>query len=489
MSAAPASAPARPPTRFRWVICGLLFSAITINYVDRALFGFLAPELKKIFGWDSGQVAEIALWFEVAYAIGMAFVGRVLDRAGTRLGLGVAFAAWCIASMMHASMATAPVVKVAAWCLATFGVAGMATVLTFKVARFFLGITEAGAYPGVAKAAAEWFPRRERAIVAGFFNAGSNVGSMIVPLVAPWLFFNVGWQWTFIAIGGSGLVWIFFWFAFYRLPAQHPQVSPAELAIIESDPPDTVTQMMPLGHILATRQAWSFIMGKFFSDMMFRWCISLLPLFFSDHFGISISKVGLPFFIIYLTAACGSIGGGWLSSSFLQRGWPVNRARKTAMLICVLCVLPVMLTTSVTNPWVAVLILSLMMAAHQGWSSNLYTSISDMFPKHAVGAVAGIGGTAGTIGTIALLALTASMLNAQKAAVEAAAAALTAASAGVNQAALATAQTAVAVAKANADHTYTVVFIIAGFAYLAALGCFHLLVPKMEPVKNVPAAA
>ncbi|MEO6569699.1 MAG: MFS transporter [Opitutaceae bacterium] len=415
------------------VVCGLLFGATTINYVDRALFGVLAPELKRIFGWSSGDVADILLWFEVAYAIGLAFAGRWLDRVGTRIGLAVSFAAWCLASMLHA---------------------GVATVLGFKVARFFLGITESGAFPGVAKAAAEWFPRRERATVAGFFNAGSNVGSMLVPTIAPLLFLTFNWQWTFLLIGGAGFVWLAAWLVLYRVPARHPRVSAAELAIITSDPPDTITNLMPLSRILATREAWAFIMGKFFTDMIFRWNINLLPLFFSDHFGLELKKVGPPFFIIYLTAAFGSIAGGWLSSRFLRWGWSLNAARKTAMLICVLGVLPVMLTTTITDKWVAVLVFSLMMASHQGWSSNLYTSISDMFPKNAVGVVAGLGGTAGAIGAISLLYLTSNLFNAQKA------------------------------AGANVDHVYTVIFIIAGLSYIAALACFHFCAPKLEPVRE-----
>lgn len=431
------SASARTPpgnnggTRFRWVICGLLFGATTINYIDRALFGVLAPELKKIFGWSSGDIAAILLWFEVAYAVGLAFAGRFLDRVGTKLGLAVSFGAWCIAAMLHA---------------------GMATVLGFKFARFLLGITESGAFPGVTKAAAEWFPRRERALVAGFFNAGSNVGSMLVPLIAPALFLTLDWKWTFLIVGGGGFVWLAAWAWLYRLPAEHSRVSPGELALIASDPPDAITEVMPVGQILAARQAWAFILGKFFTDMIFRWNINLLPLFFADHFGLDIKRVGPPFFVIYLTAALGSIGGGWLSSQFLRRGWSLNAARKVAMLVCVLSVLPVMFTTAVSNQWIAVAIFSLMMAAHQGWSSNLYTSISDMFPKHAVGAVAGIGGTAGAIGAISLLYLTSGLFDAQKTA-------------------------------ADGDHVYTTIFVIAGLSYLAALGCFHLLAPRLDPVK------
>jgi MFS transporter, ACS family, hexuronate transporter len=420
-------------TRFRWIICALIFAEITINYVDRAVFGYLAPELQKIFGWQNADIPEIALWFEIAYAIGLAFVGRFLDRIGTRIGLALSLVGWCLASMLHA---------------------GMATVFGFKVARFFLGLTESGAFPGAAKATAEWFPRKERALVAGIFNSGGNVGTMIVPIVIPWLLVSYGWQWAFIATGGIGLLWVFFWLRLYRLPAQHPRVSPSELAHIESDPPEAIKEIMPVGRILATRQAWAFILGKFFTDMIWRWNIYLLPLFFSQHFNLKILQFGPPFLAIYLMADVGSIGGGWLSSSLLKRGWSLNASRKTAMLICVLGVLPVMLTTQISNLWLGVFLVGLAMASHQGWSSNLYTSISDLFPKHAVATVAGIGGTAGSLGAIALLKFTSWLF------------------------ARAEAQ------HADTSHVYPVLFVIAGTTYLAALLGFHLLVPRMEPVRN-----
>lgn len=427
--------PAPLASRFRWVICALIFFEITINYVDRLVFGLLAPELQKIFHWSNADIPDIAFWFEVAYALGLAFVGRFLDRVGTRLGLALSLIGWCLASMLHA---------------------GMSTVFGFKVARFFLGLTESGAFPGATKATAEWFPRKERALVAGIFNSGSNVGAIIAPLAVPWLFVVYGWQWAFIATGAIGLVWLFFWWALYRLPQDHPRVSPAELAHIHSDPPDEITELMPIRRILATRQAWAFILGKFFTDAIWRWNLYLLPLFFSQHFQLNLKQFGPPFLMIYLMADVGSIGGGWLSSSLLKRGWSVNAARKTAMLVCVICVLPVMLVTQVGSMWFAIFLVGLATAAHQGWSSNLYTSISDMFPKHAVATVAGIGGTAGGIGAMSLLALTSRLFNSSTVA-------------------------------GGTDHVYTTLFIIAGLAYLAALGCFHLCVPRLEPVRNIPA--
>jgi ACS family hexuronate transporter-like MFS transporter len=426
------TAPSTRMSRFRWVICALIFFEITINYVDRLVFGLLAPELQKIFNWTNADIPDVAFWFEVAYAVGLAFVGRFLDRVGTRLGLALSLAGWCVASVLHA---------------------GMSTVLGFKFARFCLGLTESGAFPGATKATAEWFPRRDRALVAGIFNSGSNVGAIIAPLAVPWLFVAYGWQWAFVGTGAIGLVWLFFWWTLYRLPQDHPRVSPAELAYIHSDPPDEITTLIPTRRILAMRQAWAFIFGKFFTDAIWRWNLYLLPLFFSQHFHLDLKKFGPPFLMIYLMADVGSVGGGWLSSSLIRRGWSLNAARKTAMLLCVVCVLPVMLVTQVGNMWLAIFLVGLATAAHQGWSSNLYTSISDMFPKHAVATVAGIGGTAGGLGAMSLLALTSRLFNASTAA-------------------------------GGTTGVYTTLFIIAGIAYLAALAAFHFCAPRLEPVRK-----
>ncbi len=423
----------KPTSRYRWVICALIFAMITINYMDRMVFGVLSPELKKIFTWSDADYANITFWFEVGYTFGLAFVGRILDRIGTRLGLAIALAGWCIALAMHS---------------------GMATIVGFCLARFLLGLTESGAFPGATKAVAEWFPSRERALVAGIFNSGSNVGAILAPALVPIIFYHFGWQAAILATAGVGLIWLAFWLTAFRSPETHPLVSPSELAHIRSDPPDAITESMPLGRILSTRQAWAFMMGKFFTDAIWRWNIYLLPLFFSQHFGMKIFEFGPPFLVIYLMADVGSIGGGWLSSTLLKRGWSLNKARKTAMLVCVIGVMPVALTTFVPIEWkwVAICIVGLAMASHQGWSSNLYTSVSDLFPKHAVATVAGIGGTAGGLGTMGLLKLTAILFDSQA-------------------------------KNSNNEHVYTLLFTFAGLAYLAALACFHFLVPKMEPVR------
>ncbi len=416
-------------TRVRWTICALLFFAVTINYIDRLVFGILSPELQKIFGWSNADYTGIAFWFEVAYAIGLASFGRLLDWIGTRRGFALSLAGWSVAAGMHALMST---------------IGG------FSFARFLLGLTEAGVFPAAVKTAAEWFPRKERALVMGIVNAGSNVGAVVAPLLVPWLFITYGWRWTFIVTGGIGFVWLIFWFWLYRMPEEHPKVSAAELEHIRGDAP---IQMAPIPwvRLLGYSQTWAFIVAKFFTDAVWRWYLYLLPLFFSQHFKLDIKNFGLPFVTIYLMADVGSVGGGWLSSWLLGRGWTVNAARKFAMLVCALCVLPVMFATQVSNMWVAVLLVGLAASAHQGFSSNLFTTVSDMFPKPAIASVVGIGGTAGALGAMLLLTLTGRLFQGATSAV-------------------------------GNLRVFTTLFIIAGCAYLLALGLMHLLAPKLRPV-------
>ncbi len=418
------------PTKFRWTICALVFFAVTINYIDRLVFGILAPELQKVFHWSNADYTRIAFWFEVAYAIGLTGFGRVLDWIGTRRGFALSLSGWSIAAAAHALMST---------------IAG------FSAARFFLGLTEAGVFPSAVKTAAEWFPRKERALVMGIFNAGSNVGAVIAPLLVPWLFLAYGWEWAFIITGGIGFIWLGFWLWLYRPPAAHPRVSAEELAYIQSDPPESVTENIPWLTLLRLRQTWAFIVAKFLTDAVWRWYLYLLPLFFNQHFKLDIKNFGLPFVTIYLMADVGSVGGGWLSSWLLGRGWTVNRARKLAMLVCALCVLPVMFAAVVPNMWVAVVFVGLAASAHQGFSSNLFTTVSDMFPKQAVGSVVGLGGTAGALGAMLLLTITARLFASSTAA-------------------------------AGDSSVYTTLFVIAGSAYLLSLAAMHALSPKLEPV-------
>lgn len=417
-------------TRFRWTICALLFCAVTINYIDRLVFGILAPELQKIFGWSNADYTGIVFWFEVAYAIGLATFGRVLDWIGTRRGFALALAGWSIAGALHALMST---------------IGG------FSFARFLLGLTEAGVFPAAVKTAAEWFPRKERALVMGIVNAGSNVGAVIAPLAVPWLFITYGWRWAFIVTGAIGLIWLFFWLWLYRLPEHHARVSRAELDHIRGDAPEAGWAPIPWVRLLGYSQTWAFIVAKFFTDAVWRWYLYLLPLFFGQHFKLDIKNFGLPFVTIYVMADFGSVGGGWFSSWLLGRGWSVNAARKLAMFVCALCVLPVMFATQVSNMWVAVAFVGLAASAHQGFSSNLFTTVSDMFPKSAIASVVGIGGTAGALGAMALLTITSQLFR------------------------------GASTADGNL-RVFTILFLIAGTAYLVALALFHWLAPRLRPI-------
>jgi len=433
MKIAASSMPRPKGKNLRWTICALVFFAVTINYIDRLVFSILSPELAKEFGWSNTDYTNIAFWFEVAYAIGLTGVGRLLDRIGTRRGFALSLTGWSIAAMAHAVAST---------------VAG------FSVVRFLLGISEAGVFPAAVKTAAEWFPRKERALVAGISTAGSNVGAVVAPLLVPWLFISYGWQWAFIFTGGIGLLWLIGWLALYRPPEAHPRLSKEELAYIRSDPPEPNVPKIPWLALLRYRQTWAFIVAKFFTDSVWRWYLYLLPLFFSQQFGLNIKDFGLPFIAIYVLADLGSIGGGWLSSALLSRGWSVNAARKTAMFICALCVVPVMFSTIVPNMWIAVALVGMAAAAHQGFSANIFTTVSDMFPQNAVASVVGLGGTAGALGAMLMLEITGLLFS------------------GVGS-------------TGDSTKVYTILFMIAGFAYLVAFALMHLLAPRLAAVNEL----
>ncbi len=410
--------------RYRWVICALLFFATTINYIDRQVFGILAPELKKVFGWTDANYTDIVFYFELAYAIGLLTAGRLLDWIGTRVGFAVAMVFWSIAAMLHA---------------------GMASIAGFSLARFLLGLGEAGNFPACIKTVAEWFPKQERAFATGLFNAGSNVGAVVAPLAVPWIFVQWGWQWAFIITGAIGFIWLGFWLKLFFPPDQHPHVTATELAHIHSEPEEKL-EKVGWSRLVPHRQMWAFVTAKFMTDSIWRWYLYLLPLFFSQNFKLDIKSFGPPFLLIYTLADFGSIGGGWLSSRLIERGWTVNAARKTTMLICALCVVPVVLVTQVTNMWTAVWLVGLAAAAHQGWSANLFTTASDMFPKQAVGSMVGMGGMAGALGAMLILKVTGYVLE-------------------------------------RTGGNYTILFVIAGSAYLTALLILHLLAPKLERAK------
>jgi ACS family hexuronate transporter-like MFS transporter len=433
---------ASPIGRYRWVICGLLFFAATINYIDRQVIGILKPTLQQEFGWTEIDYGDIVFAFQLAYAIGLLVAGRLIDRLGTKIGFAVALFVWSIAAVAHAEAASfGPAIAAA---LGLVGLTYLPSVAGFIAARFTLGLGESGNFPASIKSVAEWFPKRERALATGIFNSGTNVGALVVPLVVPWITLSFGWYWAFIATGLMGFLWLFFWWPIYRTPDRHPRVTPAELAYIRSDPPEQ-TASVTLRQVLPHRQAWGFAIAKFLTDPIWWLYLFWIPDFLNRNYGVDLRGFMLPIFVIYSGATIGSIGAGWLSGSLLRRAWSVNAARKTAMLICALAVVPIVFASGAKSMWLAVALVSLAAAAHQGWSANLFTIASDTFPKQAVGAVVGFGGMAGAVGGMLIAKLTGYILQ--------------------------------------ATGSYVPVFLIAGSAYLVALGIVHLLMPRLEPAQ------
>lgn len=363
-------------SRFRWVILGLVFLATTVNYLDRMVMGILAPDLQKQFHITDVDYGRIQAAFALCYALGQLSAGGLLDRIGVRLGFALALAAWSVASMGHAFARSA---------------------LGFGIARGLLGIAESPNFPAATKTLAEWFPRRERAFAFGFVNAGTNMGALLAPAVVPWLATSYGWEWAFVGTGAIGFLWLILWWPLYRPPAEHPRVSVAELEWIRSDPPEPATKI-PWLQLFGYRETWAFAIGKFLTDSMWWFYMTWFPKFLHQQHGLNLLSIGVPLVIIYLMADGGSLAGGWLSSFMIRRGATVNRARKTALVLCALGVLPVLAAQNISQLWLGVLVLGLATASHQGFSSNLYTLVSDMFPKNSVASVAGLGGTFGYVG-------------------------------------------------------------------------------------------
>jgi ACS family hexuronate transporter-like MFS transporter len=385
------------------------------------VLGVLAPELQRAIGWNEIEYGNIVATFQFAYAIGLLAAGGLMDRLGTRIGYTLAIGVWSVATVGHALVRT---------------------VLGFGFARFFLGLGEAGNFPAAIKTVAEWFPKRERALATGIFNAGTNIGATVAPIVVPWMTVKFGWQSAFIATGALGALWIIPWLLMYKPPDKHPGVSPSELEYIRSDPPDAETKV-PWLRLFPHRQMWAFAVGKFLTDPIWWFLLFWLPKFLNTQYGLTLTQLGWPLVIIYNAATVGSIGGGWLSARLIKLGWTVNRARKTAMLICALAMVPIIFAARAADLKVAVALISLAVAAHQGWSANLFTLASDMFPRRAVGSAVGIGGFVGAIGGMLIATVTGFVLE--------------------------------------ITHSYVPVFMIAGSAYLVALLLIHLLAPRLEP--------
>ncbi len=414
--------PIRPASNVRWIICALLFFATTINYIDRQIIGILKPTLQAELGWSEIDYGNIVFWFQAAYGIGLLACGPIIDRIGSKLGYAGAIAIWSVAAMVHALARTPG---------------------GFAMARFALGLGEAANFPAAIKSVAEWFPKKERALAAGILNAGANVGAIATPIIVPILAIQLGWEAAFIITGLLGFVWLVAWLAFYRKPAEHKRVSPSELAHINSDvAPAEDEPRIRWSALFRRRGTWAFIVGKFLTDPVWYLFLFWLPDFFAKRHGLDLKTFGPPLIAVYLLADVGSIGGGWLSSALIKRGMSVNAGRKIALLVCAILVLPIFFASSVSGLWSAVAIIGLAAAAHQGWSSNLYTMVSDTFPRSSVASVMGIGGAAGAVGGMLMSTYVGQVLE--------------------------------------TVGSYAPVFVWAGSAYLVALAIIHVLVPRLE---------
>ena len=431
--------------RQRWVICALLFFAATVNYIDRQVLGILKPTLAAEFGWTELDYSWIVFSFQTAYAIGLLMVGKLMDRIGTKKGFSLSITLWSLAAIAHAW--ALPIGAAAVGALMYFGIISTTTAISvsvvgFIIVRFFLGLGEAGNFPASIKTVSEWFPKKERALATGIFNSGTNIGALATPLAVPWIAATYGWYEAFIITGVIGFIWLVFWLIFYRKPEEHPKLSKTELAYIQSDPPEPVVKI-PWKNLFPHRQTWAFAIGKFLTDPIWWVYLFWLPDFMKKQHGLDLQTFGLPIAIVYIIADVGSIGGGYISSALIKRGMSVNRSRKTAMLICAVAVVPIVFASITSNLWVSVILIGIAAAAHQGWSANLFTISSDMFPKQAVGSVVGIGGMFGAIGGMCISPLVGYILD--------------------------------------KTGSYVPIFIIAASAYLVALLIIHLLAPKLEP--------
>ncbi len=401
-----------PRANLRWTICGLLFFATTVNYIDRQVLGILKPALQRELGWHESDYSWVVFAFQCAYAVMMPVAGRIIDWLGVRLGYALAVVVWSLASMSHALARTTT---------------------QFAIARFALGAGEAANFPAAVKTIAAWFPQRQRALATGIFNSGSNIGAIVAPLMVPFFALRFGWRSAFIATGSLDFVWLAAWLLFFR---RHPQPREAERE-----------EQIHYSRLFGKRQAWILLLGKFLTDPAWWFYLFWLPGFLNNKYGLDLAQLGPPLVAIYVAADLGSIGGGWLSSAFVARGWTINRARKTAMFVCACGALPMTgIIFTGNHLWAAVGLISLAVASHQGWSANIYTLASDMFPRAAVGTAVGFGGVGGAVSGMLVAPAIGYWLD-------------------------------------FSDNAYAPLFFIFGSMYLVALLVIHLIVPRIEQVE------
>ncbi|GAB3741092.1 MFS transporter [Spirosoma lituiforme] len=423
-------------SNYRWVIVALLFFATTINYLDRQVISLLKPILEKEFSWTESDYGNIVTVFTFFYGASTLLAGYIIDRIGTKLGYIGAILVWSLAAMGHALAGS------------TFG---------FMVARAFLGFGEAGNFPASIKTVAEWFPKKERALAVGIFNAGANIGAVAAPAVVPALALMAGWQMAFIVTGALGFLWIVAWWFFYEVPAKHSKVNSAELAHITQE---TAAEFATAGDaatvnavdgtavkypIFANKAIWGFMSGKLLTDPIWWFFLFWLPSYLANIYHLDLKKLGAPLIVIYLAATIGSVGGGWLSSMLIRKGWHPTRARQWSMALFAVCVMPVMLISQMNSMWPVIAILSLAVAAHQAWSANIFTVAADQFPKQVISRVVGLGTMAGTLGGAAFPLIVGRILDHYK-------------------------------ALGSLSEGYYIIFYIAGLAYLVAWTMLYIFV-------------
>lgn len=427
-------APEPHPSNYRWVVCALLFFATTINYVDRQILSLIKEILDQELGWTNEQFGAVNSVFQGAYGLSLLGFGWFIDRFGTKIGYAVSIAAWSVAALGHALVGS---------------------VSGFFTARICLGLGEGGNFPSSIKSTALWFPKRERAFATSIFNSGTNVGAILAPWLVPMIAYSFGWRWAFILAGLAGLIWIAFWIPLYNTPDKSTRLNDGERAHIHSDideQGDHDAGKVSWLQLLSYRQTWSFIVAKFMTDPIWWFFLIWLPDFFNKTYGLNIKKSWVHIITIYSIVTVLSIFGGWMTGALVKSGWSVTKARKVGMLIFAACVVPVFIATSL-SAWPAVLLIALAASAHQAWSANLYTTVSDMFPKHMVGSVIGIGGLAGAVGGMLFPIYCGRVLDHFK-------------------------------ALGNEAAAYTQILHLLAFVYLVAFGVHHLLAPKFTPFQR-----
>ena len=446
---------------YRWTICALLFFATTVNYLDRQVLSLLQPYLAEKFSWTNTDYANITAVFQFGYAVSMLFAGRIIDKLGTKKGYAWAIIIWSLAAIVHAF--AIPIGETMSTVLGWFGIAGFSiSVMGFMFSRALLAFGEAGNFPAAIKATAEYFPKKERSFATGIFNSGANIGAILAPLTVPWIRINWGWDWAFIIMGLIGFLWLIFWLFFYDKPEKQKKLSAAELTYISSGEEETAAETteevkkVSWIKLLGYKQTWAFAFGKFMTDGVWWFFLFWLPAYLKAQYNIVDTAVMLPLAVLYTVSMVGSIGGGWFPVYFIKKGHKVYDGRMKAMLVIAFFPLVILLAQpfGYISYWVPVLLIGIGAAAHAAWSANIFTTVSDMFPKKAVGSVVGIGGMAGGIGGVVMSKLGGALFDHYK-------------------------------ALGHIETGYTIMFAICAVAYLVAWSVMKVLVPKYKPITDL----